>query len=294
MKETFVEKEFKTESLHLIHVCNVIVEDYQAEGYSLTLRQLYYQLVARDVVENTERSYDRIGRLISDARLAGLIDWDAIEDRTRNVHTHSSWESPAQIVQAAAEGFRMNPWESQLYHVECWVEKEALAGVIEKACARYRVPHLSCRGYMSQSEQYAAAKRFEELCERGKRVVVLHLGDHDPSGIDMTRDNEDRLQLLTYGCDDLEVRRIALNMDQIREFRPPPNPAKVTDSRSTGYITRFGPKSWELDALSPSFLDELINREVERYIDEDAWDEAMKREEKGRAKLRTLVKGLGT
>ena len=108
-------------------------------------------------------------------------------------------------------------------------------------------------------------------------MTILHLGDHDPSGIDMTRDNAERLADVFGG--DVELKRIALNMDQIDEYAPPPNPAKVTDSRFEQYLLMYGAESWELDALEPSVINELIVNEVALLRDDELFDEAQARYE---------------
>jgi hypothetical protein len=263
-------KHFSTATLATIEQANAIIEDYQAQGYDLTLRQLYYQFVARGLLPNKDTEYKRLGSIINDARLAGLVDWEAILDRTRNLASLSHWESPSEILYAVAEQYRRDLWHGQQYHVEVWVEKEALAGVVQAACEPHDVSYFSCRGYTSQSEMWAAAQRLESYSRAGKQCVIVHLGDHDPSGIDMTRDIQDRLELFMGG---VPVERIALNMDQIQQHSPPPNPAKTTDSRFTSYIVRFGRESWELDALDPAVLNALITDAIEVYIDQDRMDE---------------------
>lgn len=257
-KELFIERSFKPESMALIDQANRIITDYRAQGFTLTLRQLYYQFVSRDLLPNKQSEYKRLGSIINDGRLAGLIDWSAIEDRTRNVRVHPSWNDPSDIIESAAVGYQEDIWLGQEYRPEIWIEKDALLGVIEPVCRRYRVPYFACRGYTSQSEQYRAGKRFAKHRSLSVTPIVFHLGDHDPSGIDMTRDNGDRLAM--FAGDEVEVRRLALNMKQITRYNPPPNPAKETDSRSSGYIEKFGSSSWELDALDPSVIDKLIEK----------------------------------
>ena len=203
---------------------NAIIRQYRAEGYILTLRQLYYQFVARALIGNKQTEYNRLGSIINDARLAGLIDWKSIEDRTRNLRVLSHWDSPADIINSAAVSYREDLWKEQDYRVEVWIEKDALLGVIENVCDEFDVPYFSCRGYVSQSEMWSAAQRIIGCEGDGKKVVILHLGDHDPSGLDMTRDIRDRLELFEAGP---EVIRIALTEEQIAEYDPPPNPAKT-------------------------------------------------------------------
>lgn len=283
MREKFIERKFKADSLALIATANSIIAEYEAQGFQLTLRQLYYQFVARAVIPNKQTEYKRLGSIINDARLAGLIDWDAIEDRTRNVRRLNSWDDPAEIVKDAAGWYREDLWRTQPHRVEVWIEKDALVGVIEGVCEENRVPFLACRGYLSQSEQYAAGKRFKRQRLKGQQPIMLHLGDHDPSGIDMTRDNADRLAM--FARMGVEVRRLALNMQQVEQYTPPPNPAKETDSRFEDYAREFGDESWELDALEPAVIAELITTELESIIDRDAWAEAQEAEESHKAQL---------
>lgn len=273
--------------LGIIQNCNDIIGEYQAEGLVLTLRQLFYQLVSRDFIPNTVQEYKRLGDIVNDARMAGLMDWSAIEDRTRELSEQAHWNSPSSILEACASQFRTDRWANQSVYVEVWVEKEALAGVFERACKPLDVPLFCCRGYTSQSEMWGAGQRFVRKMRAGKKVVILHFGDHDPSGIDMTRDINDRLHMFTghHILPKLEVRRLALNMDQVEEFNPPENPAKTTDSRFASYEAQFGDKSWELDALNPKTLNQIVKAHVQELADMDLFREAHKVEATHRASL---------
>jgi len=286
MLHAYIDKNFKTASRDLIAQANTIIDEYQEQGYNLTLRQLYYQFVARDLLPNTVRSYDRLGALISDARLAGLVSWTAIEDRTRGLHELPSWDSPSDIVEACVRQYREDLWRNQPKLVEVWVEKEALAGVFQRVCDELRVPLFSCRGYVSQSAMWRAARRHIHC---GKRVKILHFGDHDPSGIDMTRDIRERLVM--FGAP-ATVCRVALNMDQIEEYAPPPNPAKTTDARYEGYRAEHGEESWELDALEPAVLSQLVEDNVLLVRDQELWDAALLIEQTNRERLEEVAEQL--
>jgi hypothetical protein len=282
----YVEHAFKAKALERIGLANEIIEEYRAQGFLLTLRQLYYQLVARDVIANTLREYKKLGNLVKDARLAGLIDMDAIEDRTRGVREVSTWDDPNEILATCAEQFRYDKWKDQPCRVECWFEKDALAGVFEHACDEYDVPRVSTRGYGSLSLVYEAYVRFARHRRNGQAVVILHFCDHDPSGLDMTDDITKRFGWDCFGSH-VEVERIALNLDQVEEYSPPPNYAKATDSRHFSYVRSTGTEEcWELDALSPTVLAELVRGEVEQRIDLDQWQESVEREAEARAALR--------
>ena len=164
------------------------------------------------------------------------------------------------------------------------LENEALASVFEVVTEKLDVTLFPCRGYVSQSEMWSAAMRLIEYAEEsGQRPVILHFGDHDPSGLDMSRDIVDRMGVFGAG---LDFERIALNMEQVEQYEPPPNPAKITDSRFAAYLEDYGDESWELDALEPSVLRDLITEHVTHYRDDEKWEAAVEHEKAGRSRLR--------
>ena len=272
----YVDKKFRADSLALLDVINSIIDEYSAGGYSLTVRQTYYQLVARGLIPNNGKSYDRVQGLISDGRLAGLVSWTAIEDRGRTLRGYETQRSPGAAVRQAAAHYKLDLWAGQRFRPEVWVEKAALEGVVERICSQLRVDFYATRGYDSQSQSWAAGRRFADYVARGQTPVVLHLGDHDPSGIDMTRDNTERLAL--FAGFRVSVVRIALNYDQVLRYAPPPNPAKMSDSRAESYVRQYGDESWELDALDPRVMQDLIEEHVLRMRDEQAWSERLAEE----------------
>jgi len=290
-KITYTPKKFSIKSEIIINQANDIIEEYQRKGFSLTLRQLYYQFVARDLIPNKQTEYKRLGSIISDARLAGKIDWYAIQDRTRNLKGNSHWSSPSQIIQSCASQFKYDLWKDQDNYVEVWIEKEALVGVISSICLQLDVNYFACRGYNSQTEAWNGGQRVRHQIAMGKKVTILHLGDHDPSGIDMTRDNDDRTKLFADDPigQDVTIKRIALNMDQVEEYNPPPNPAKMTDSRFQGYIDEYGESCWELDALDPEVIQRLVEGEVDALRDYSKWNDAINRQQRARDLIQAVA-----
>lgn len=286
MKERYRDKDFTAASLEVIRTANEIIEEYVAQGFVLTLRQIYYQFVARDLLPNVPQSYKRLGGIVSDGRLAGKIDWDHIEDRTRALRANSHWLNPEDIIEGCVHSYGITKWNDQEYWPEVWIEKDALVGVIEGVCGELDVPYFSCRGYTSQSSMHNAAIRLMYRENKGYKTIIFHLGDHDPSGLDMTRDIEDRL--LMFGST-VDVRRIALNMDQIEELNPPPNPAKITDSRSEQYILEHGDNSWELDALEPAYMVNLVRDQIEAVRDRDKWDVMVEKENQEKKMLQAVA-----
>jgi hypothetical protein len=277
-KICFQHKEFRQATLSLIGKCNTILERYNAAGYDMTVRQIYYKLVTANEIENTDKSYNKIQLLLNDARLAGLVDWDFIVDRTRNLRRLPTWNATESFLESARAWFRTDKWASQDYRPEVWIEKDALVGVFERVCNELEVPVLSCRGYASLSEMFEAGyRRFSRHIQNGQTPFILHFGDHDPSGIDMSRDIVGRLGLLSKAGEPKFVR-LALNMNQVDEYQPPPNFAKLSDSRARDYVIKYGENSWELDALEPDVMANLVRDNILAIRDDDLWNEALDEE----------------
>jgi hypothetical protein len=275
MKQCFVPKNFGADRKATIDTANSIIATYQAQGYRLTLRQLYYQFVSKDLIQNTERSYKNLGATISDGRLAGLIDWDAIEDRVRVPKVPLEFSSVEHLVNSATSWYRLPRWDGQENYVELWVEKDALAGVLQPIAHEFHVTLMVNRGYSSQSAMFESARRFQGS-GHGMAKHLLYLGDHDPSGEDMVRDVGDRLEM--FGVAALRVKKLALTMGQVEQYQPPPNPAKLSDSRAAKYVDKHGDQSWEVDALPPNVLGEIIRTELQTLVDQDKVDAVVERE----------------
>jgi hypothetical protein len=277
------EKSFHSTTLALISTANQIISLYESQGYVLTLRQLYYQLVSKNVIKNKENEYKRLSKVMTDARYQGMISWKALEDRTRMVRSMDHWLSPAEIIESASQAFRHDLWKQQENRVEVWVEKDALIGVLQPVCDRNDVAYFSCRGNASASEMWEGAQRLLEYESKGQQPWVLYLGDHDPSVVDMTRYVQDRLREFESSA---IVKRLALNLDQIAQWNPPPQPAKMTDSRYKRYVHETGKRqSWELDALEPATLDALVQTAIDKLRDPLTWNEDFKTQEQQRELL---------
>lgn len=310
MYEEFIPKNFKKSSERIIQIANGIMRGNYDLGFDMSLRQLYYQFVAHHGLENSMKSYKRFGQVISDARNAGRIDWGLLVDRGRPVYKSSVWDSPEHILRESADAYNIDMWANQPDRVLVMVEKQALEGVIHPVCRKWNVSFPVNKGYSSGSAFYRVGKMIQEWNEDGHKVHVLYLGDHDPSGMDMTRDVKERLALYSYNGewepsdvpggdgrvvmfsnanDFFSVTRVALNMDQIDEHSLPPNPAKFRDSRYEGYVQKFGDESWELDALDLPVLAGFIEQAIMDVVDMDLW--AVKAEERsiGKQKIRDMV-----
>lgn len=291
MREQFVSMRLKPESIEKIQTINAILSEYQAAGYDLTIRQLYYQLVARGYIENTQKSYKRTADLVNNARLAGLIDWEMITDRGRETITPSTWDGPGQIIRQAANQFRLDPWQDQENYLEVMVEKQALEGVLVPVCNRYAVRFTANKGYCSSSTLYETGKRIAAM-HPGKTCYILYLGDHDPSGLDMTRDIKERVTM--FSKSPVIVERLALNYDQVLALNPPENPAKETDARYMEYLKNYGAASWELDAIEPRALADLVDTAIDNKItNTDAWNKSRRLQAAMTAQLFKIADQIG-
>ena len=259
MKTQYIEKKKWTKAvLELLQKIIVIVEDYQRQGYRMTLRQLYYQLVSKEIIPNRQREYSKLSRILTEARMCGLIDWDFIEDRIRVPKFPNQFDDISDAMNTITQVYRLDRWNGQKNYVEVWVEKDALSGVLNPVTHKYHIHLLVNRGYSSASAMHDSALRIGEQAVE-KNCIILYFGDHDPSGEDMVRDIRDRMQ--TFGCNVI-VKKVALTIMQVKQYHLPPNPAKLSDPRSGKYIDEYGNESWELDALPPDVLVKMVENEI--------------------------------
>jgi len=292
---------FRPESLEKIERIKEIVDEYDQK---LTARQVYYQFVSRGWLGNNQKNYKTLTSLLTDARYAGEVDWEVIEDRGREPSNPSEWPNLSGLVDSALSSYRLPRWEGQEYYCELWVEKQALAGVLAPIARRYHVTLMVNKGYSSASAMKESADRYIEACSGGREQgaddypddepsrtpILFYLGDHDPSGEDMVRDIHDRL--VEFGVGGIEVKKLALTMEQIKRFQPPPNPAKITDSRAKAYIEKYGDQSWELDALPPDELNRIVNSAFKDVIDQEKMDTVLAKEKEDKQLLREAVRSL--
>ena len=340
-----------------------IVSDYSRQGYKLTLRQLHYQFVSRNWIVNHDTAYKKLGTILTDCKYAGVIDWNAIEDRGRVPRIDYSVDDIADALQDTVDTYKLDRQRGQKAAVELWTEKDAISNILQRVTSKYHVRLVVNKGYTSSSAIYQAYQRFLKQLESGQSVVVLYFGDHDPSGLDMVRDIEERLtkficcgeqfsdstvlmdrvdswydsngydvydifrfnqeklfsdrqltDLMSEGTASdrvdvaydafqsakiyeylsannlFEVRHIGLTMEQVEELNLPPNPTKATDKRSGAYIAKYGRTCWEVDALPPAKLTEIVTGEIEGIIDLDTYSEVVSLESEEKEELKELIK----
>lgn len=313
----------------IVRHANSIRREYAQQGLKLTLRQMYYQFVSRGLAANGQKVYDRIGAVLTKARYDGRFPVDGLEDRGRTVHRGDFLTHKSDVDKALSEAgayVRAIPdwvieaarWYGQPTHVSVWVEKEALAGIFETVCNELGVSWFACRGYPSVSALAEWIAQVDRTIEQGKAVeaVVLYFGDHDPDGWQIPRSARDSIHALrdlafhdmspfpegsieeadfVNGKWEIEAypvtfKRVALNMDQIRTYNPPPFPAKPTSSRFRKYLEEHNTDdAWELDALEPSVLRQLIRDEVGLLWNQEIFDNNQDEIEAAKSDLRSRM-----
>jgi hypothetical protein len=291
-KEQYEERRFAAKTQRVIDQANEIVEEY--EGQNLTLRQLFYQFVARDLLENTMRNYKKLGDILRNARMAGLVSWDVLEDRTRGLRGWSGgYDGPADAIRQASWTYKEPRWETQPAKVEIWIEKEALSGVLTDPCYENRCDYFATKGYPSISSLKEAADRMKRRYDGDQKTVILYFSDHDPEGLHMPQQVGEALADFGVHEDMLEIRRMGLTMDQIRQYQPPPSTAKSGSSRIDWYHDETGTdQAWELDALKPAVIQDLIRREIEDIRDEESWQESIESERRGKEIMEKISRNM--
>lgn len=280
---------WRKKTLEFLAKVTAIVEDYDKQGYRMTLRQLYYQLVSADVIPNTPQQYGHLSRVLTEARIAGLVDWDFIEDRVRVPRAHPHWNDIPDLVNSAVSSYRRDRWLDQKNFCEVWVEKDALSGVLSPITQKFHVTLMVNRGYSSATAMHDAAIRLRLQEKEGKKVTIFYIGDHDPSGEDMVRDIKGRLKI--FKCNAV-IKKIALTMTQIKKYEPPPNPAKMSDPRANGYVNKHGKSSWEVDALRPDVLNKLLTSHIMKIIDMKKYNAVIELEKEEVENLQEITKDI--
>lgn len=276
---------FSKSTLATLETANAIVAEYSAQGLVMSLRQLYYQFVARGIAPNQKQFYKNLSYILVEARMTGLMDWRAIEDMTRFLRGRTHYDSPTDAVNYLVHRYGEDLWTDQKKRFEVWIEKDSLLGTIAKVCNDLDVSYFSCRGYTSASEIWKASQRLIGYPQDD--VTVIHMGDHDPTGIDATRDIQDKLDIFTDG--QVKVVRIALTKKQIRKYKPPPFDAKIKDSRYKAYVAQHGNTCWELDSLPPDKLAGLVRETIEPHIIKKKMKARKEEQEENRDLLRLLT-----
>lgn len=266
----------------IFETASEVLNEYQRDGLKPTLRQLYYQLVAKNIIKNTPQAYQSLMKMTIRAREGNEWSLDALDDRSRIYNELLSYESHKDALKQLESSFKLNPRDFLKWKTIVLYEKEALTNLVELVCDEYRVDFMATRGFLSLSK-VAEIKKKLYFTDEDNYPVILYMGDHDPSGMEIFEDLRRRFG--GYG----ELKRIALNMDQIQKYNLPPNPAKMSDNCSQKYVERFGKSSWELDALGRGETQSLLRKEIESHIDREGLDKMLEQEKEQADELKEMI-----
>ena len=279
----------------LLQIKSVMTE---YSGQRLTIRQIYYRLVADHGMENSTNSYKRIVRILSEARLSGAIPYDAIEDRTREISEFDRFDY--QRVSEHMKDLRdyitrwvlyynVPKWHGQPRRVVVMVEKQDLQGIFEDVCKRWEVDLMVCRGYPSLTQQWELTERMSERINVDQELHIVYFGDFDPSGENIPEKMEERLRF-DFDLSFRTFDKIALTMEQVDDWGIPPAPAKSTDTRTAGFVDKYGVGiQVELDAIKPDHLVQLIEASISRHYDEDIGRRTNELRRNGRERINGLI-----
>jgi len=289
MKQAFRHDKITNKRADQIQLINEILEEYDQQGYVLTLRQLYYQLVGRGIIANEVREYTKVMKTLTMGRMNGLIDWDMIEDRSRRPHMDYAVLGISDALQDTLNQYKLDRQAGQECNIEIWTEKDAVSNILMRVSRYYHLRLSINRGYTSCSAMYIAAARIRrQKVVRDRSTKILYVGDHDPSGLDMVRDIVARFFEFEI-AHAVEIIPVALTKEQIEEYNPPPNPAKINDPRASQYMFEHGDESWELDALEPEVLRSITEEVVKEHLNQEIFDDVLSQEEIDKIKLEELI-----
>jgi hypothetical protein len=249
--------------------------------HPMTIRQLFYRLVSTQVLQNTRSDYQRLSRVMTNARNEGRADFDWIMDRSKPEYMPNVWEDPEAYFDTVAHAYHRDRWQDQPYHIEVWLEKDSLTGSVDGLCQSYGVTLRAHRGFSSTTKKYEIATLFQRI---NKPKIIFYVGDHDASGVDIERDLGAVLR--RYGALDFRIERLAILPEDIRLFNLPPQRVKEKDSRSKRFRAKYGIETVEADALPPNELRARIETAICSLIDQEPWERAAKVEKAERVNYR--------
>jgi hypothetical protein len=256
-----------------------------------TVRQVFYQLVARGTIEKTEAEYQTtVIRLLSEMRLDRTVPWSWIVDESRRTRITQTFDNIADALEDTAKYYRRSALRDCHDYIEIWSEKEALSGIIYDVASEYDVPVVVSKGMPSLTQVYATYENIRRAYIAGKKSYLYQFGDHDPTGCLIPKSLENRLNEFCNDGFRLQppfcVERIALTKEQIEQYRLPTRPTKRDGNT---HALKFAGDSVELDALPSSDLRELVRDCIERHISQSTLDTLREAEASEREILEQLA-----
>jgi hypothetical protein len=291
MKLAIEPQRFNVQTRGLLQFCVELTDRYVREGLVCSVRHAFYKAAVAGVIQKSDADYQKVSTVMTNGRWAGLIDWDVVVDESREPSTWASWESAEACATEALDQFRLDRWQGQACYVEIWVEKVAVKANLEDIAAEHHVTLQPGRGNCSTSGVYRAARRFNRHHSAGRRPIILYLGDHDPLGLHFPGEVTERIG--RFGLHP-EVRRLAVNFDQVETFGILSHPVKAKGKTAekrifAEYLAKYGNEAWELDAFEPRDLQDLVRAELAKLIDAERLAEVVAEEDDQAGRVRALL-----
>ena len=263
-----------------------MAEKILAQHNPMTVRQVYYQLVSRQVIENNRGQYQAVSNALVYARKEGIIPWEWIEDRLRRPRVVGMWDNLSDFGNTVLKAYRRNTWINQPCYFEFWLEKDALSGLFEALLKPYGVTLNVGRGFDGWDSIRNAANRLLEVGEE-EETAILYFGDFDPSGEDMVRSLRERLKF--FYCEP-EICKCALTFEDVKQYNLPTDFTKASDTRSKDFIAKYGDIAVELDALPSEILKARIIEEIKERMDLDELENIKRTEKIERERLSQVIR----
>lgn len=244
------------------------------EIHPCSIRAVCYRLFTEKLIPDmSKKTTDKVGTQLVDARESGQLPWEWIVDETREAETVASWDSPETIIGAAVRQYRKDYWAMQPRRVEVWSEKGTIRGTVAPILQKYGVTFRVLHGYGSATSIHSIA---EETVASDKPMTVFYIGDHDPSGRQMS-DIDIPGRLARYGGRATIIRLALDDRDIQADSTLPwfPVADKASDSRYKWFVKQHGQRCWEVDALPPPDLRDRLDAAIESTLDVDAWNHAV-------------------
>jgi hypothetical protein len=270
------------ESTALIRVMYEIAKATQP----ITGRGIGYKLFARGLIPSMGKtSMQKVYRLLVIAREKGIIPWHWIVDETRGLERLTTWRDPAEYAEQAPFNYRRDWWDEQPHRVEIWSEKGTVRGLLNPVFEEYAVGFRVMHGFTSSTEAHDIAWT-DDSCD----LIAIYVGDYDPSGLCMS-ERDLPARLVKYEGQHVKLRRIALTREQAegRNLLSFPVSDKRKDPRYNWFVANYGQQCWELDAMDPNDLRNLVETEIKSLIDEEVWQRSKARSEAEQQSLELVL-----
>jgi hypothetical protein len=267
-------------SLDLIEAMRAKAEATQP----ITGRGIGYKLFTAGLIASMSKpEMQRVYRLLKEAREHGIIPWEWIVDETRALERASTWSDPAEYARCVAQSYRRDFWDQQPYRVQIWSEKGTVRGVLAPVLDEYAVGFLPVHGFSSATTAHDTAEDYD-----GRDLIVLYVGDFDPSGMFMS-EQDLPARFARYDGNHIKLQRIALTREHVRGLPSFSASDKAKDPRYKWFRKNYGDRCWELDAMDPNDLRACVESEIVNLIEPIAWERCEVVNKAEQASLKTIL-----